>query len=140
MSHLDEEHRFGALRIEFQNLVVPLSRMQQSGWLYPPQRSASRECRVLPVRKAPDHHAFVRHNLIPDRPREVPDRRAAAAKRFRDDLILKGVLADAGKCAADFLDEAVAEAGLARLVVVLRSLDIAKGGDGESDRAGQGAG
>ena len=44
--------------------------------------------------------------------------------RARDDLILEGVLTDAGERAADLLDEAVAEAGFARFVVVLRAGDV----------------
>ena len=41
-----------------------------------------------------------------------------------DDLILEGIVADAREGGADVLDEAVAEAWLARFVVVLRALDV----------------
>lgn len=77
------------------------------------------------MRETADHDAFVRQDLIPDGPREPPHGRAAAAERIGHDLILKRILADAVDRAADLLDEAVAKAGFARFVVVLRLSDVA---------------
>ena len=60
--------------------------------------------------------------------------------RSRHELILEGVLADAGEGAADLLDEAVSEAGVARFVFVLGGGDISLRQRRDSDRAAQGAG
>jgi len=68
------------------------------------------------------------------------DGRTPVLARPFDDLILEGVVADAGEGAADLLDESVAEAGLARLVVVLRRGDVPFGQGGDADRAVQEAG
>jgi hypothetical protein len=59
--------------------------------------------------------------------------------RSRNELILEGVLADAGEGAADLLDEAVSEAGVARFVFVLGGGDISLRQRRDSDRA-EGAG
>jgi len=60
--------------------------------------------------------------------------------RSGDDLILEGIVADAGEGSADLLDEAVAEALLARFVVVLGALDVRLSQRRDADRVAQGAG
>jgi hypothetical protein len=54
----------------------------------------------------------------------LPYRCASAVERIRNDLLLQRILADSGEDAADVLGEAIAETGLARLVVVLRAGDV----------------
>jgi len=68
------------------------------------------------------------------------DRGAAMLACAFDHLILERVLTDAGEGGADLLDEAVAEAGLARLVVVLRRRDVRLCERGEPYEPVQGAG
>lgn len=92
------------------------------------------------MRETCNHDAFVRLNAIPDPERELMDGRAPMLARAFDDLILEGVLTDAGEGAADVLDEPVAETGLARLVVVLSGGDVPFGQGSDADRAAQGAG
>ena len=74
--------------------------------------------------EARDHDALVRQHLIPDSERKPMDQRPAVAEGVGHDLILERVLADAGERAADLLGEAIAEAGFARFVVVLRPRDV----------------
>jgi len=76
------------------------------------------------MRQAGDHNALVGLNAIPDPERKLMDGRAPVLARALDDLILEGIVADAGEGAADLFDESVAEAGLARLVVVLGGGDV----------------
>jgi hypothetical protein len=90
-------------------------------WL---RRPGSDQLHIPPIRQAGDHDAFIRLDPVPNAPWEIPHRRAAIIVRSRNELILEGVLADAGESAADFLDEAVSEAGVARFVFVLGGGDI----------------
>src|SRR5947207_1350483 len=96
----------------------PLSR-----GFYGPYRPPPRQRQILAMRDARNHDTFVRLDPIPDPERELMHRRSAMLARC-DDLILEGVVTDAGESAADLLDEAVAEAGLARFVVVLGASDV----------------
>ena len=91
------------------------------------------------MRQTRDHDALVRLDAIPDAERELMHRRAAMVTRSGDDLILEGIVADAGECSADLLDEAVAEALLARFVVVLGALDVRLSQRRDADRVAQGA-
>ena len=92
------------------------------------------------MRQACDHNALVGLNAIPGPERKLMDGRAPVLARAFSDLILEGIVADAGEGAADLFDEPVAEAGLARLVVVLGEGDVPFGQGGDADRAVQGAG
>ena len=92
------------------------------------------------MRQARHHHALVRLYAIPNPERELMHRRSPMLVRPCDDLILEGVVADAGERAADLLDEAVAQAWLTRLVVVLRVLDIRFCERSDANRAAQGPG
>jgi len=106
-------------------------------WPYGPP---PRQRKVLPVRQTRNHDALVRLDAIPDAERELMHRRAAMVTRSGDDLILEGIVADAGEGSADLLDEAVAEALLARFVVVLGALDVRLSQRRDADRVAQGAG
>ena len=92
------------------------------------------------MRQTGDDDRFVRLDAIPDAERKLMHRRAAMLARASDDLILEWVVADAREGCADLLDEAVAEARLARLVIVLRCRDVRFCERGEPDGPVQGAG
>jgi hypothetical protein len=76
------------------------------------------------VRQAGDDDALVRLHAIPDSVGEFMHRRATMLARAFDDLILEWILTDAGEGAPDLLDEAIAETGFARFVIVLRLGDV----------------
>lgn len=90
--------------------------------------------------EAGDHDALVRLDAIPDPERELMHGRTTMLACALDDLILEGILTDAGKGGADLLDEAVAETGFTRFVVVLSYRNVPFGEGSDSDRAAQGAG
>lgn len=89
-----------------------------------PEPPIRRDAGRLPIGQASHDDALVGFYAIPDPVRKLPHWGAAIICRAGDNLILEGILADAYEGAADLLDEAVAETGLARLVVVLRGGDI----------------
>ena len=91
------------------------------------------------MRQARDDDAFVRLDAIPEAKRKVADASAPRIARAGNDLILEGVCGDAVQCGADLENEPVAETLLARLIVVLRALDIRFCERSDANRAGQGA-
>ena len=95
---------------------------------------------VLAMRQARHHDTLVGLDAIPDAERELMYRRAAMLACALDNLILERVLTDTVERSANLLDEAVAEARRARLVVVLRVGDVRFSKRGDSDRMTQGAG
>lgn len=105
-----------------------------------PHRPPLCQRQIQPMCETGNHDTLVRLDAIPDPERELMHGRSAMLARVCDDLILEGVVTDAGEGAADLLDEAVAETGLARFVVVLRVSDVRLGQGRNANRAAQGAG
>ena len=92
------------------------------------------------MRQARNNDALVWLDAIPEAEGEVVDAGATGVTRAGDDLILEGVCGDAVQRGANLKDEPIAEALLARFVVVLRALDVRFCERSDSDRAAQGAG
>ena len=92
------------------------------------------------MRQTRNHDALVRLDAIPEAEGEVVDAGTPGLTRAGDDLILERVCGDAVQRGADLKNEPIAEALLARFVVVLRALDIRFCERSDSDRAAQGAG
>jgi len=100
--------------------------------------ASDRSCRC--ARQAGNDDALLWLDAVPDAEWKLMHRRSPMLARSCDDLILEGILTDAGEGAADLLDEAVAEARLARFVSVLRLRDVGLRERRDSDGVAQGAG
>lgn len=92
------------------------------------------------MRQACDDHRFVGLDAIPDTERELMHGRTTMLARALDDLILEGILTNAGQGRADLLDKAVAESRFTRFVVVLGGGDVPFCEGSDANRAAQGAG
>jgi hypothetical protein len=82
-------------------------------------------------------NALIRLNAIPTAERELLHACASRFARAGYDLILEWVDGDAVQRGADLKNESVAETLLARLVVVLRALDIRFRERRDANRAAQ---
>ncbi len=92
------------------------------------------------MRQTRDDDALVRLDAIPEARREVATACAAGDTCAGDDLILEGVCSAAVERGRGLKNETVAEALLARLVVILRALDVRFRERSDANRAAQGVG
>ena len=92
------------------------------------------------MRETRDHDALVGLDAIPEAEREIVDACATGVPRAGNNLILEGVCGDAVQRGADLNHEPVAEALLARFVVVLRAFDVRFCERSDANRTAQGAG